>query len=136
MKPSPKEEGRRWLEQAEHVLGVAKTLIAEACFAETCFHAEQAGQLALKAFLFVQGERLVRLHAVRELVEACAVRDATFRKLTDAAKVLDQYYIPTRYPDALAFPGLPYKTYTEQQAKEAVELAAAIVQFVKQKVGA
>lgn len=134
MKPPPKEEAQRWLSQATHVLDVAKTLLAEACYAESCFHAEQAGQVALKAFLYGRGERFVKLHSVKELVEQCRAYDPTFHKLQDAGKVLDQYYIPTRYPDALAFPGLPYESYTERQAKEAVKLAGRIVNVVKQKL--
>ena len=134
MKPPPEEEARRWLSQAAHVSGVAQMLLQQACYAESCFHAEQAGQLALKAFLYGQGERFVKLHSVKELVEQCARRDPTFQQLVDAGKTLDQYYIPTRYPDALAFPGLPYETYTERQAREAVEFATRICDLVRQKV--
>ena len=57
------------------------------------------------------------------------------KQVMDAGKVLDQYYIPTRYPDALAFPGVPYETYTERQAQEAVQLARTIVSLVQKKVG-
>ena len=133
MKPSPKEEAGRWLKQAEHALGVARTLLRDACFAEACFHAEQTGQLALKAFLYGRGERFVNVHSVKQLVEQCAGYDAAFGRLIDAGKVLDQYYIPTRYPDALAFPGVPYETYTERQASEAVGLASSIVELVANK---
>jgi len=135
MKPNAKEEAHRWLAQAEHVLDVAKKLLNEACYAESCFHAEQAAQLALKAFLYGQGERFVKIHSVKELVEQCAGRDAAFQEFGDSGKVLDQYYIPTRYPDALAFPGLPYETYTEREAKEAVEFASTILTVVKQRLG-
>lgn len=134
MKPSPKDEARRWLKQAEHALKVAKTLLRDECFAECCFHAEQTGQLALKAFLYSQGERFVNLHSVKQLVERCATYDAAFTTLVDAGKVLDQYYIPTRYPDAIGFPGVPYEIYTARQANEAAQLASGIVNLVLSKV--
>jgi len=134
MKPSPKEEAQRWLKQAEHALAVAETLLRDGVFAECCFHAEQTGQLALKAFLFGQGERFVILHSVKHLVERCAGHDPSFAQVLDAGKILDQYYIPTRYPDAIGFPGLPYETYSEQDAREAIQLARAIVDLVKAKV--
>ena len=134
MKPSPKDEARRWLKQAEHALKVAKTLLRDECFAECCFHAEQTGQLALKAFLYGQGERFVNLHSVKQLVERCATYDPALTQLVDAGKVLDQYYIPTRYPDAIGFPGLPYETYTVRQANEAAQLASEIVSLVLSKV--
>lgn len=134
MKPDPKGEAKRWLAQATHVVGVAKTLLAEACYAESCFHAEQAAQLTLKAFLYGQGERSVPIHSVKELVERCATYDAAFTPLVDAGKVLDQYYIPTRYPDAIGFPGVPYETYTGRQANEALQLATSLVTLVSSKV--
>lgn len=120
--------------QAEHVLKIATMLLRDDCFAECCFHAEQAGQLALKAFLYGQGERFVPIHSVKELVERCTMHDATFTQVLDAGKVLDQYYIPTRYPDAIGFPGLPYQTYTEQQAKEALQLTTTILTLVRGKL--
>ena len=52
----------------------------------------------------------------------------------EAGQVLDHYYIPTRYPDALAFPAIPYESYTAREAREAVELASTILSAVKQKV--
>lgn len=134
MKPSPKDEARRWLKQAEHALKVAETLLHDPCFAETCFHAEQTGQLALKAFLYGRGERFVNFHSVKQLAEQCRIHDPSFDQVVDAGKILDQYYIPTRYPDALGFPGVPYETYTEQEANEAVQLASQIVNLVRSKV--
>ena len=134
MKPSPKDEAGRWLKQAGHVLKVAQTLPRDECYAECCFHAEQTAQLALKAFLYGQGERFVTLHSVKQLVERCATYDPAFLQVIDAGKVLDQYYIPTRYPDAIGFPGLPYETYSEHEAREAVQFARAIVDLVKGKV--
>lgn len=134
MKPHPRDEAGRWLKQAAHALKVAETLLRDVCFAECCFHAEQTGQLALKAFLYGQGERFVALHSVKQLTERCATYDASFAQVLDAGKILDQYYIPTRYPNALGFPGVPYETYTERQAKEAIQLATSIVELVRQKV--
>ena len=134
MKPNPNDEAKRWLLQAQHVLDVATKLLKSADYAESCLHAEQVGQLALKAFLYAQGERFVPIHSLRELLEHAVPYDATFRQCEDAAKILDQYYIPTRYPDALAFPGVPYKTYTQGQAEEAVRFAQQLLSFVNQHV--
>ena len=134
MKPSPKDEAGRWLKQAGHVLKVAQTLLRDECYAECCFHAEQTAQLALKAFLYGQGERFVTLHSVKQLVERCATYDPAFLQVIDAGKVLDQYYIPTRYPDAIGFPGVPYETYTARQANEAVQLAETLMRLVRSNV--
>jgi len=47
---------------------------------------------------------------------------------------LDRYYIPTRYPDALARPAVPYKTYTEKDAREALNFARKMVGKVSEKI--
>ena len=134
MKPDPKHEAQRWCQQAAHALEVAKTLLKETCYSDSCFHAEQTGQLALKAFLYGQGERSVLIHSVKALVDRCVTYDAGLRRLTDAGKILDQFYIPTRYPDALADPALPFETYTKDEAEEATHLAEQILTLVQQKL--
>ena len=129
------EEAHRWLSQAEHVLMVGRNLLDAACFAESCFYAEQAGQLALKAFLYGQGERGMQLSSVKYLAEQCATYDATFQHVAEVGKVLDQYYVPTRYPDALPDPAVPFESYTRQQADCALNDAREILELVKQKLG-
>jgi HEPN domain-containing protein len=48
---------------------------------------------------------------------------------------LDRYYIPTRCQDALTPPAIPYETYTEKDAQEAIEFAEKIVKLVKNELG-
>ncbi|MBS7655512.1 HEPN domain-containing protein [Candidatus Bathyarchaeota archaeon] len=48
-------------------------------------------------------------------------------------KVLDQYYIPTRYANAFAS-GPAKRYFTEFQAKQAIEFAEAILNEVKKIV--
>ncbi len=47
--------------------------------------------------------------------------------------ILDGYYVPTRYPNALP-DSIPAKIYTKNAAKSATKLAQNIVSFVKRKV--
>ena len=79
---------------------------------DACFMAEQAAQKALKAFLMWQGQRFVPLHSVAQLAERCAQFDPDFAAHIPAGRILDQYYIPMRYPDALAPPAVPFESYT------------------------
>ena len=74
---------------------------------------------------------MVWKYSVKELVEECSRYRKEFSALLNAGKTLDQYYIPTRYPDALAPPAVPFESYTEVQAKEAIDLAKAILDLVK-----
>lgn len=46
-------------------------------------------------------------------------------KVQEAAKILDQYYISARYPDALPS-GAPHEFFTLPQAQEALRLTQII----------
>jgi HEPN domain-containing protein len=96
--------------------------------------AEQAAQKALKGFLLAQGQRAIALHSVAQLAERCAQFDADFAVHVFPGRLLDQYYIPTRYPDALAPPAVPFESYTQEQGERAVAAVQAIVSLVTQKV--
>jgi HEPN domain-containing protein len=96
--------------------------------------AEQTAQVALKAFIIARRRRQIWEHSVQELARLCSRYDKDFTGLIDAGKILDRYYIPTRYPDALASPAVPYKTYIEKDAVEALGLAGKILNLVKQRL--
>ena len=53
-----------------------------------------------------------------------------FKDLFEDAKMLDQYYIPTRYMNAFA-EGSAKAHFTERQAKEAIEIAERIISEMK-----
>ena len=96
--------------------------------------AEQSAQKALKAFLIGQGHRSALVHSVAQLTERCAQIDPAFTAHITAGRVLDQYDIPTRYPDALAPPAVPFESYTQEQGTTAVAAAQAIVSLVAQNL--
>jgi HEPN domain-containing protein len=73
---------------------------------------------------------------VAQLVERCAQVDPAFAVYVTNGRVLDQYYIPTRYPDALAPPAVPFESYTQEQGERAVTAAQAMVTLVAQKLPA
>lgn len=130
-----KQEALRWLEQAEHNLKVAKHNWQAGFYSDACFMAEQTAQVTLKAFIIANKRRHVWEHSVQELARLCSQYDEDFAGVVEAGKVLDRYYIPTWYPDALASPAVPYKTYTEKDAAAAVGFAEKIMGLVKQKLG-
>ncbi len=129
-----REEAQRWLRQADHDWEAAGADIDRQFFADACYSAEQAAQKALKAYLYFCGSRMVWKHSVKELVAECGQYQKEFLGLINAGKTLDQYYIPTRYPDALAPPAVPFESYTEVQAKEAIDLTKAILDLVKKQL--
>lgn len=74
-------------------------------------------------------------YSVRELVDWCTKFDGKFDSFIEYGMILDKYYIPTRYPNALAPPAVPYKSYTEREAKEAVDYVKRIIGLVREKIG-
>ena len=105
----PREQFQRWIEQAEHQLDVTDSLLGSSYWSDACFNAEQTAQMALKAFLYGKGERFIPMHTIQELAQRCQEMDGAFTQAIEWGRVLDRYYIPTRYPDALAPPAVPFK---------------------------
>lgn len=94
-------------------------------YEDACFSAQQAAELAVKALLESQG-RIELGHSVFQLLQAVqgAPEDVLY-----AARVLDRYYIPTRYPNGFAA-GAPMDFYDRPTAEEAVELAESVLEYV------
>lgn len=130
-----KANSLRWLDQAKHDLEVAEKILKLLNFySDACYMAEQASQKALKAYLYFKGERYINIHSVRELIVLCSKHDKKSEKFIECGMILDRYYIPTRYPDALAPPAVPYKSYTKKEADEAVNSARDIIRFVESSI--
>jgi len=122
-------EARRWLETARGDLESSRVLKGSGRWAHACFHAQQAAEKALKA-LWYRLELDPWGHSVRQLVDLLETEapdsHRAVRDLADAASDLDQFYIPTRYPNGL--PDLtPDQAFTEAMANRSESLAAAIV---------
>ncbi len=112
-------EALRWLETAKDDLDSALILKDKGKFAHSCFHAQQAGEKALKALWFsVDADPWG--HSIRKLIENLKTVDKDlFRSLEPlirAGTVLDRFYIPTRYPN-----GLPDMTPQEAFSAEDAE---------------
>ena len=58
-----------------------------------------AVEKALKAYLFLRDEQLIRTHDLLRLLEKCVTYDEVFVELKNACIILSDYYIDTRYPD-------------------------------------
>jgi HEPN domain-containing protein len=127
-------EGERWLRQAENDLEFGRVALRERFFAQACFIAQQSAEKALKALAYGVGERLVIGHSLVELVERLHERVPALADLRETAGVLDQYYIPTRYPNGLAG-GVPFEAFGERQAREAIEAAGRFVGVARETSG-
>ncbi len=133
MQPDRAQSARWWLNGAEQDLAIARDGVGRWSNA-ACFHAQQAAEKALKAVLVIACGDIVRTHALGALLEELA--EAGVRPdnaVVDAAKVLDKYYAPTRYPDALG--GIdPTGLFTKDEALAAVAQAERIAAFAKHRM--
>ncbi len=130
---NPAEQCARWLAQAEHQLGVTKILLDNGQWSDACFHAEQTARMASKAFLFGSGRRYVQIHSIQELLKECTKVDESFGALEGKGRILDRFYLQTRYPDVLSFSALPFTSFDEEDASQAYRDASDIVDMVKSK---
>lgn len=120
-------EAETWFEFARTDLRVAELALHDGLPNQACFHAHQAVEKALKGFLLLRGRRVPRTHSLLELGKLAQTLGFP-AELVQRIRVLDAYYLPTRYPDALPrLSDLP----SAQEAQEALEVAARVWQWVK-----
>lgn len=116
-----------WLAQAERDLEQAEASRAEGRHEWACFAAHQSAEKALKA-LHLQNGQEAWGHVVARLVEQLPVEYDPI--LVDKAKVLDSFYVPTRYPNGHP-DGAPFEHYGGLQSDEAIRYAGEILDFVR-----
>lgn len=120
---------RDWFRQAERKLASARWDIEGEFYEDACFSAQQAAELAAKAWLEGQG-RVEIGHAVFYLLTGAGQPPAD---IMQAGRTLDRYYFPTRYPNGFSR-GAPMDYYDSQIAEEAVGLAQIILDYVAEQL--
>lgn len=135
MRREAREEAQRWLIQARDEFQDADELRLRGRFYLALFHFQQATEKALKAFLYsiVGSEEVFFTHSIYELIRWAKEAAPDFGKVEKAVR-LDQYYIPTRYPNGLPG-GVPSRFYTDpEEAQEAMELAKSVLEMVDERI--
>ncbi len=107
-----------WLKKAESDLLAAEATLNAAAFDAACFHAQQAAEKSLKAFLCNTGGDFPHTHNLAKLVEACRQADPSFADLRSVVEPLTPYAVELRY-DQEFWP-------TETIATQARELATQV----------
>jgi HEPN domain-containing protein len=122
---------RAWFEQAEADLRAAELSASGSANEWACFQAQQAGEKALKALLYGRGFTSIITHSLRRLVRECEALEASFSGLGEAARLLDQHYIPTRYPNGLDEELPPTRYYEKGDADACLRSARSILEHVR-----
>ena|SRR3989442_1790130 len=127
--PSALAEARDWIERAVEDLSAAGLLLRSTPphLGVAVYHAQQAAEKALKAFLVVHNVSFRLTHNLEELLPQCEAVDAALGQFRPAARVLTPYATRFRYPGGPLHP-------SPTEAEQAVQLADGIVRFVRQRL--
>jgi len=118
-----------WLRQATRDLEQAEDSRRAGRHEWACFAAHQAAGKAVKALHLHLGQEAWG-HVVAQLLSELPVGVAVPTELVEQAKVLDNFYIPTRYPNGHPA-GAPFEHYGSIQSEEAIRYASAILHYVR-----
>lgn len=96
-----------------------------------CFHAQQGAAKALKGAAVIAIVDVEQSHSlVRLLHELTAAQVTIAVEILRACQILERYYAPTRYPDAIG--GLdPGDVFSAEDARETYALALNVVAFAR-----
>ena len=126
LKPSMTQRWRDWLAQAEHDLEQAIASQRDGRHDWACFAAHQAGEKAVKALHLAQGQEAWG-HVISRLLSELS--PAPPDDLIDRARILDNFYVPTRYPNGHV-EGPAFEHYGSLQSSQAVSHARNVLDFV------
>ena len=121
-----------WLSQAERDLEQAEDSRGAGRHEWACFAAQQGAEKAVKALHLHLGQEAwghVVAKLLRELPNSIEVPEALIEK----ARVLDNFYIPARYPNSHSG-GAPFEHYGPLQSDEAIRHAREILEFSRSAV--
>lgn len=120
---------RDWFAQAERDLEQARSSAQEGRHEWACFAAQQSAEKAVKALHLSCGQEAWG-HVVARLLAELPV-DAG--GLIEKGKVLDNYYLATRYANGHP-EGAPFEHYGPLQSTQAIAYAGEILEFVRTRL--
>ncbi len=94
-----------------------------------CFAAQQAAEKAVKALHLHWGQEAWG-HSVARLIQELPKQAEPPEELGEKGKVLDNFYVPTRYANGHP-EGAPYEHYGRLQSTEAINYAREILEFCR-----
>jgi len=124
---------KQWLAKAERDLSAAKALLGgkKPFYGIVGFHAQQASEKYLKAYLTQHQIEFPKTHDLKELLNLIATKNLKLADLLQDIVILTKYAVEARYPGDFPEP-------SKVQAEEAVALAekvkkAILIKLKKEK---
>ena len=118
-----------WFKQAERDWEQAKDSQQAERHEWACFAAQQAAEKAVKALHLHLGQEAWG-HVIAQLLGGLPKEMTIPDDLIEKARVLDNFYIPSRYPNSHP-QGAPFEHYGPLQSEEALRYASEILDFVR-----
>jgi HEPN domain-containing protein len=115
----------KWFQKAENdLLNIKNNLSAENIPADTCcFHAQQAAEKYLKAYLISRNISFPKTHDLKFLLKSCTEMNTNFSSIQLPVYSLITYGIIPRYPDET-------EELTFEDAQHAYDNAIIIKEFI------
>lgn len=126
------DRSRDWFAQAQRDFAQAEDSRRAGRHEWACFAAHQAAEKAVKAVHLRIGQEAWG-HVVATLLRDLPGSIRVPPDLAEKAQVLDNFYIPSRYPDSHSA-GAPFEHYGPLQSKQAVDYAGEIIAFARTQV--
>jgi len=118
---------KEWLQFARENLLFASSGMKEnfSPYHTICFLCQGSAEKYLKAFLIWNGWELKKVHDLQDLLTFCMDFEPAFETLKEECSILNEYITQARYPG-----DLPFESISQNDAKEAIEAANKIKNFV------
>ncbi|MBX9734002.1 MAG: HEPN domain-containing protein [Chitinophagaceae bacterium] len=128
MSPEKKEIIGEWFEKADEDILTAEVVIEASpkLFDVAAFHAQQAAEKYLKAFLVFKEIMPPRVHNIKMLIDIAVEYDKELENLREA-ETLSKYAIRSRYPDDM-------DVDSKEQVLLILDIAKSVRDFVKNKI--
>jgi len=121
-----------WFEQALRDLEQAQDSQRAGRHEWACFAAQQSAEKAVKSLHLYLGQEAWG-HVVARLLQELPDSLTVAPNLIEKGRVLDNFYIPPRYPNSHP-QGAPFEHYGPLQSEEAIRYASEIIEFVRSQV--
>ena len=121
-----------WFNQAVRDLEQAQDSRRAGRHEWACFASHQASEKAVKALHLHLGQEAWG-HVVAKLLQELPETVVVPEDLVEKGRVLDNFYIPPRYPNSHP-QGAPFEHYGLLQSGEAIQYAREIIEFVRSQM--